>query len=388
MWKNGGRAVSRIRCCVNEAARRALTDGIAGNGSEKPWEQLTHNAHTRLTLGQRGEPGRASISGITATVFGSTGFLGRYVVNALGKMGSRVVIPTRGNDTSWQHLKPMGDLGQINHMYWHPRNDDDIRKAVCKSNVVINLIGRAYGTKNFPLHSTHVDIPARIARISAEEGVSKLVHLSCLGASEQNTSEYYRTKARGEDAVRSEFPSTTVVQPAHIFGPEDHFLRELALLSKKMPSLPVWGGGKSEMQPVHVQDVALGIKELLLDDLTDGETFCFAGPDKLTYKQVVNFVLDTLRTETKAAYVPLFIGRASAYPREVMQKYIRFPLPVSMPMSYDFIKALESEQSYTFPERAHGLKDLGISPRPMGGLAIDFLRIFRAGGEGETAGVA
>lgn len=369
------------------AASRSLSESSSSSSSSSaPWDSLSKNAHTRLTLGQRGEPGRASISGITATVFGCTGFLGRYMVNVLGKMGSRVVVPTRGNDNSWQHLKPMGDLGQINQMYWHPRSDKNIRTAVSKSNVVINLIGKPYKTKNFPLHSTHVDIPQRIAQISADEGVDKLIHLSCLGASEANTSEYYRTKAAGESAVRSEYPSATIVRPAHMFGTEDHLLRELALLSKKTPSLPVWGGGRSKMQPVHVQDVALGIKELLFDDLTDGHTYCFAGPDVMTYRQLVDFVLKTLRTETQASNLPLFFGKASAYPREVMQKYIRFPLPVSMPMSYEFIRSLENQQDYTFPDDAQGLESLGIKPRAMSGLALDYLRVFREGGEGELAG--
>lgn len=53
------------------------------------------------------------MSGITATVFGASGFLGRYVANALARQGTQVILPHRCDDLDVQHLKPMGDLGQV-----------------------------------------------------------------------------------------------------------------------------------------------------------------------------------------------------------------------------------------------------------------------------------
>ena len=62
---------------------------------------------------KRGAGGRSSFSGIVATVFGGPGFIGRYVVNRLGRVGSQVVVPYRGDEHDYRHLRPMGDLGQI-----------------------------------------------------------------------------------------------------------------------------------------------------------------------------------------------------------------------------------------------------------------------------------
>lgn len=59
------------------------------------------------------------VSGITATVFGSTGFLARYVINALAKAGSQVVMPYRCDDLDVQHLRTMGDLGQVTNSLSH-----------------------------------------------------------------------------------------------------------------------------------------------------------------------------------------------------------------------------------------------------------------------------
>jgi len=93
--------------------------------------------------------GRSSVSGIVATVFGCTGFLGRYVVTNLGNIGSQVVLPFRGEEKSYNHLKVSGDLGQIVPLRWDYKDKDSIRKVVEYSNVIINCVGRTYDTRNF-----------------------------------------------------------------------------------------------------------------------------------------------------------------------------------------------------------------------------------------------
>jgi hypothetical protein len=60
-----------------------------------------------------GPGGRSSVSGVTATIFGCSGFLARYVANALGNTGGQLVLPYRCDDTDVQHLRVMGDLGQV-----------------------------------------------------------------------------------------------------------------------------------------------------------------------------------------------------------------------------------------------------------------------------------
>jgi NADH dehydrogenase (ubiquinone) 1 alpha subcomplex subunit 9 len=92
-------------------------------------------------LVRKGTGGRSSVSGIVATVFGATGFLGRYVVQQLAKMGSQVLVPFRGSEDSHRHLKLMGDLGQIVPMKYNPRDESSVKAVMAKANVVVNLIG-------------------------------------------------------------------------------------------------------------------------------------------------------------------------------------------------------------------------------------------------------
>ena len=160
----------------------------------------------RRHLGLQG--GRSSVSGITATVFGATGFLGRYVVNRLGKTGTRVVVPFRGDEKDVRHLKVMGDLGQIVHLDFSIRDADAIKYAVERSNVVVNMVGREWETRNFSFEDVHVEFPAKLAEICKEVGVERLVHVSALLFGRSEYSLWCR-KSKGVSEFRRPAPSST-----------------------------------------------------------------------------------------------------------------------------------------------------------------------------------
>ncbi|TYH91029.1 hypothetical protein ES332_A13G089400v1 [Gossypium tomentosum] len=115
----------------------------------------------------RGTGGQSSVSGIIATVFGATGFLGRYLVQQLAKMGSQVLVPFRGSEDNPRHLKLMGDLGQIVPMKYDPRDENSIKAVIAKANVVINLIGREYETRNFNFEEVNHFMADQLAVINS-----------------------------------------------------------------------------------------------------------------------------------------------------------------------------------------------------------------------------
>jgi len=340
-----------------------------------------------LTSQKLGNGGRHSISGITATIFGSTGFLGRYVVSELGKMGSRVVLPLRCNENNFQHLKVMGDLGQVNILQdFNIKDEDKIRAAIAGSNLVINLIGREYETSNFGFEEVQVSAAEKIARVSAELGVERLIHVSALGAEASNPSKFLQTKAAGEAAVKAAFPSATIVQPAAMAGTEDRLLAEFARWSKKLPFVPIFDGGETKFQPVHVHDVALAIREMALVKETAGATFKLAGPEVMTWDEMVQLVFSVLREQPRTLPLPLSVGKLAAKPLDWFIPRAPFPI-VSFPMlTTDFLASLERD--YVVPPAANGFQHLGLEPRKLESLQIDYLRSFRAGGydHGSNAG--
>jgi len=273
---------------------------------------LSRGAHDLVLNPRNGRPiiksgpgGRHSITGHTATVFGCTGFLGRYLVAKLAKQGTTVLVPTRDWDEA-RHLKVSGDLGVVIPMEWDLRSESTIHECVRHSDIVYNLLGRDYETKNFKFDDVHVSGPRRIARISHEAGVAKFVQLSHLNASPTSPSAYYRTKYEGELAVREEFETATVVRPGAFYGYEDKFLNHMV----KRPWAWRSNDGATLVRPVHIIDVATALHRILEIDSSLSSTYSLPGPSAYTYRQIL-----TLLTH-------------HAYPDKPFQSGISLPKPL------------------------------------------------------------
>uniref|UniRef100_A0A3B4DP75 NADH dehydrogenase [ubiquinone] 1 alpha subcomplex subunit 9, mitochondrial n=1 Tax=Pygocentrus nattereri TaxID=42514 RepID=A0A3B4DP75_PYGNA len=239
----------------------------------------------------KGKGGRSSSSGIAATVFGASGFLGRYVVNRLGRIGSQIVIPHRCDQYDVMYLRPMGDLGQIIFMEWDARDKESIKRAIAHSNVVINLVGREWETSNYKFEDVFVTIPQQIAKASREAGVTKFIHMSHLNADIRSPSKYLRNKAVGEIAVRDEFPDAIIMKPSEFFGREDRFFNHFANMRWFGKAVPLIAMGKKTVkQPCHVVDVAKAIVNAIKDPDTNGKTYALVGPNRYLLHDLVEYV--------------------------------------------------------------------------------------------------
>ncbi|CAH0558357.1 unnamed protein product [Brassicogethes aeneus] len=264
------------------------------------------NKTTPLNLAtyRRGTGGRASFSGIVATIFGASGFLGRYVCNRLGKIGSQQIIPYRDDGSEILRLKVAGDLGQVLFTPFHLRDEESIEKAVKYSNVVVNLIGRDWETKNFKFQDVHVDGAARLARLSKEAGVERFIHFSALNCSEHPTSIFIKggskfliSKREGECAVLEEFPEATIFRPADIYGQEDRFVRYyVGPWRRFMQYVPIWQKGEQTIkQPVYCVDVAAAVVEAIKNPETKGKIYQAVGPKRYLLSELVDYFFRVMR---------------------------------------------------------------------------------------------
>jgi NADH dehydrogenase (ubiquinone) 1 alpha subcomplex subunit 9 len=160
--------------------------------------------------------GRASLGGHVATVFGATGFLGRYIVNRLARQGCSVVVPYR-DDMAKRHLKVTGDLGRVTFMEFDLRNTQSIEESVRHSDLVYNLIGRKYPTKNFSYQDVHVEGTERIAEAVAKYDCDRFIHLSSYNADIHSPSEFFRTKVSSHGPL-SYSPLSAKTRPNSITG--------------------------------------------------------------------------------------------------------------------------------------------------------------------------
>jgi NADH dehydrogenase (ubiquinone) 1 alpha subcomplex subunit 9 len=292
--------------------------------------------------------GRSSVSGATVTVFGGTGFLGRYVINRLGKMGCRVVVPFRGDEIMVRHLKPMGDLGVVNFFDMSIRDPDQIEEAVAGSNIVINLLGKHFETSRWKFQDVHSTFPSVLGTICAEQGVERLVHVSALGASASSPSAWARSKAVGEENVRAAFPEATILRPAPVFGDEDRLLNRIAKLSRAFPVLPLVDGD-AQQQPLFCDDFAKALVEAATNRECAGKTYSLCGPKVYTNLQMAEYVFKTIADDNNAIVFSRPTGMAFAFLIGLL------PNPWLTP---DILRMQTVDT--TMPAGALGLKDLGV----------------------------
>ncbi|KAF8401998.1 hypothetical protein HHK36_012949 [Tetracentron sinense] len=329
---------------------------------------------------RKGTGGRSSVSGIVATVFGATGFLGRYVVQQLAKMGSQVLVPFRGSEDSQRHLKLMGDLGQIVPMKYNPRDEDSIKAVMAKANVVVNLIGREYETRNYSFEEVNHSMAEQLALIAKEHGgIMRFIQVSCLGASLSSPSRMLRAKAAAEEAILRELPEATILKPAVMVGTEDRLLNTWARFVKKWGFLPLIGGGSTKIQPVYVFDVAAAIVAALKDNGTSmGKVYELGGPEVFTLHELAELMYDTIREWPRYVKVPFPIAKAFASPRELIVNKVPFPVPNPDLFNLDQINTLTVDTVVS--ENALTFDDLEIVPRKLKGYPIEFLISYRKGG--------
>ncbi|KAG9204561.1 hypothetical protein B5807_08355 [Epicoccum nigrum] len=307
--------------------------------------------------------GRSSLGGYTATVFGATGFLGRYIVNRLARSGCTVIVPFR-EEMAKRHLKVAGDLGRVVFMEMDLRNTASIEESVRHSDIVYNLIGRDYPTKNFDLSDVHVEGTERIAEAVAKYDIDRYVHVSSHSAQLDSPSEFYRTKAQGEQVARSIYPETTIVRPAPMFGFEDRLLHRLASPSNVITS----NWMQERFRPVHAIDVGMALETMLHDDTTAAETFELYGPTEYTMAELNDLVEREAMKKRRHLNVPKAIMKPVA---RYANKLLWWPIHSEDEVEREFIDQYIDPAAKTF-------KDLDIEPVEISSLTFEYLKGYRS----------
>ncbi|HTZ69116.1 MAG TPA: complex I NDUFA9 subunit family protein, partial [Acetobacteraceae bacterium] len=211
-----------------------------------------------------------------ATVIGGAGFIGRYVVKRLAATGAIVRAGGRRPDQAL-FLRPMGRVGQVVPLFTDVRDEASVARAVAGADVVVNLVGILAEARAGDFSRIQAEGAGRVARLAAAAGVQRLVHVSAIGAAADSPSQYGKSKAEGEAAVRAAFPGATILRPSIVFGAEDQFFNRFAALARISPVMPVIAGA-TRFQPVYVGDVADAVMQALARPEAAGATYELGGP--------------------------------------------------------------------------------------------------------------
>ena len=315
------------------------------------------------------------------TVFGGSGFVGRYVVRELAKRGWRVRIAVRRPDLVG-HLQPMGGVGQIAPVLANVRSRESVAHALAHSDVVVNLVGiLAEGGKQ-TFESVQKEGARNVAEAAKAAGVTHLVHMSAIGADPDGTSVYAKTKAAGEAAATTAYPGAVVVRPSIVFGPEDDFFNRFGGMAKISPFLPLIGGGGTRFQPVYVGDVGKFVAAAVEGDVAGGKVYELGGPDVKTFRELMELTIEVTRRKRKLIDIPWGLAEMQA---KILQ-YLPNP-----PLTPDQVELLKSDNVVSDEAAAEGrtLAAAGIDPRAMGAILPTYLWTYRRGGQfAEPGGVS
>lgn len=304
----------------------------------------------------------------TITVFGGSGFIGRYVVARLAAQGWTVRVGVR-RPVRARFLKPLGDVAQVVPLPCNIRDPQQVRRALQGSGAVVNLVGilQAQGTQTFD--SIHVEGAENIAEAAAAEGITRFVHVSALGADPDSRSDYARSKAVAEQKIREILPSAAILRPSVVFGPEDSFFNRFASMARFSPFLPLIGGGKTRFQPVYVGDVADAAVTCLAERDCSGRTFELGGPRAYSFEELMRVMLETI--ERRRLLISLPWGLAG-FMGSIFQ---RMP---NAPLTRDQVEQLKRDNVVS--GELPGLRELDIEPHTVEIIIPTYLDRFRRTG--------
>jgi NADH dehydrogenase len=306
------------------------------------------------------------------TVFGGSGFVGRHVIRALAKRHYRIRVAVRRPELAG-HLQPLGRVGQIHPVQANLRHAGSITAAVRDADVVVNLVGILYERGRQRFDAVHTAGAAAVAQAATLHG-ARLVHMSTLGANEDATSAYARSKAAGEKAVLAAAPGATIFRPSIMFGPDDDFFNKFASLARFMPALPLIGGGKTRFQPAFVGDVAAAFAAAVAGDTRPGTTYELGGPEVLTFRELMEYVLATTERKRLLVPIPFALAKLEAFFLQML------PKPMLTP---DQVEMLKRDSVVTDAAEREGrtLRGLHLEPTSMQAIVPSYLWRFRSRGQ-------
>jgi uncharacterized protein YbjT (DUF2867 family) len=233
---------------------------------------------------------------------GATGTVGSALLRRLTADGKPVRALVRdGQRLGDQRVRVQIALGDLS-------DPPSFRNALRGVDTVVHLAASIRDQPRGSIEELNAVATLRLVRAAERAGVERFVFFSAMNASHHSRTRFFRAKALAEDAVETSSLSTLIFRPSLIYTPGDPWLTLLDRLSR-LPAMPVSGSGKALYQPVWADDVA----DAVMAALSNGADSAYelAGPEVLSYDDIVRVVLRAEHRRRRLLHVPLPIVRAS-----------------------------------------------------------------------------
>lgn len=284
------------------------------------------------------------------TVFGGSGYLGRWIAKRLAEEGATVrAVCRRPDNLALASANSAG--GEIVPFHADVRDETTVAAAVAGADAVVNAVGLYVERDAETFDAVHVQGALHVARTSAQAGVGRLVHISGIGVDEASSSPYLRARAVGEAVVWDVFGKATILRPSAVFGPDDAFLSALIGIVRSLPVVPLFGRGDTFLQPVYVGDVAAAVAAVLDKPEAQAGVYELGGPEIFRYRELVEMVSAHFQRRRILLPLPFWLWNVLARLLSVL------PSP---PLTRDQVALMRSDN--VVGGSMPNLHDLGVSP--------------------------
>ena len=253
-------------------------------------------------------------------IFGGSGQIGRNLIRKLTKNNYRVTVVTRNIHQKSYIIKTQANIGYIDIVEATIFEEKKIRELFKKSDICINLIGILFEKKRGnTFNNIHTVFPSLLARLSKEYNLKHFIHLSALGINESVDSVYAKSKLKGENNILKNFPLATILRPSVVYSVDDNFTTNFMTLLNRLPFFPLYYKGGTKFSPIHCSDLTDTIYHVISNNIYSKIIEC-VGPEVITFKEIIQKLLNLIGKKRILLPVPLPIADFSAKIFEIMPR--------------------------------------------------------------------
>jgi uncharacterized protein YbjT (DUF2867 family) len=235
---------------------------------------------------------------------GATGTIGSALLRRLTGTGEPVRClvrdPRRLGDHRVRVQIAMGDLA----------DPPSFRHALRGVNTVVHLAAAIRDEPHASIEELNAVATLRLVRAAERAGARRFVFFSAMGARHHSRTRFFRAKALAHQAVEASSLETTVFSPSIVYTPGDPWLTLLERFAY-LPAIPVSGSGRARYQPIWAEDVADCVVAALMASGPRKRSFELAGPETLSYDEIVRVAMRPTGRRRRLLHVPLPLVRAS-----------------------------------------------------------------------------
>ena len=292
-------------------------------------------------------------------IFGSSGQIGKSLIRKFTKNNYRVIAVTRSIHRKGYQIKTQSNFGYLELEEINSFTEQNITKLMQKASICINLIGILYEKKENQFNLIHCDLPSLLSKIAFKSSLDQFIHLSALGIEAASDSNYALSKLSGENNVRQNFPSSTILKPSIVYSVDDNFTTTFMKLLSILPVMPLYYGGKTKFTPIHVSDLSDIIFKIVENKLT-GEIIECIGPEVFTFKELLLKILKSINKKRLLFSIPLPLAKINARLFQLMPKPL-MTLDQLKLLKYDNIKSKNYKTNFDLKMEANKKFDDEIS---------------------------